>query len=229
MPVCNGLGASPKLGLCLSAKRLLSGRSIQYPPPPRPSYNYRQPVRTQPAYNTSTYPSSQPVYYPSTSQPVNYEHQNVFYLTPRFGFGGTFIDDETVSAPIIDVAIGMYAGYNFRGDVEIGYHFKSEVVDDIDYSQLDVSLNGYYDFDTGTAFKPFIGVGIGAATSELSVDGYYDDYDWDETNFMISAQIGASIDLTQNIAFEVMGRYRYLFTEGDVYNIEGLGGVRFSF
>ena len=46
---------------------------------------------------------------------------------------------------------------------------------------------------------------------------------------MISAQIGASIDLTQNIAFEVMGRYHYLFTEGDVYNIEGLSGVRFSF
>lgn len=168
--------------------------------------------------------------YDNTPFRQEYKHQNTMYVTPRIGFGAIFLESDNFSSPNIDIAAGMYFG-NFRSDIELTYHFESEIVEGLDISQYDVFLNGYYDFDTGSPFKPFIGIGAGLSTVELSLDDYWyhDDEYSEETNFALSVQAGASFDITDNMALEIMGRYRYMFTTGNVYNLEALAGLRVSF
>lgn len=90
--------------------------------------------------------------------------------------GGAQVDIEYDFGPAFDVAFGRYFGHFFRGELEFIYRLnESDVVKaggatvsaGADLAISSLLLNGYFDFDLGWALRPYVGVGIGAA----SLDG----------------------------------------------------------
>lgn len=157
--------------------------------------------------------------------------RKTFYVTPRLGGSYVnFLDGDSVSGFGVmgNVAVGMYFGQNFRADAEVGYHFKREVVNYVDYSQWDFTLNGYYDFKSRSPLTPFIGVNAGFYNQKLSLNKWAD-YSASETNFGLGVSGGASYQINDMMAFEGMVRGTYIFCEGNAINLDVLAGLRFSF
>ena len=176
-----------------------------------------------------------------------------FYVTPRLGLSWTnFADsDESLDGGfglLVNGAAGLYLGESFRIDLEIGYHFERTLADEeesdgyyrakweLNYHQMDFMVNGYYDFHNSSAFTPFIGLGLGLfnqeLTSKVESSGYWSrkgSSSVSETNFGVALAGGASYQINDFMAIEGMLRAKYIFCTGQAYNIEGLGGVRFSF
>ena len=79
-------------------------------------------------------------------------------------------------------------------------------------SSIAVYANAYYDFDTGTQFRPYVGAGIGFADVDVeyapSGVGIIDD---GETKFAYQLKAGASFAATDQV--EVYGEYAYRATE----------------
>lgn len=118
--------------------------------------------------------------------------------------------------------------------------YKSEI------SGQSFMLNGYYDIENPTIFKPYVGAGIGMAKIKYKFKDTYPDYPEDnETNsfsknkFAYSLMAGVGAEVTKNITVDV----GYRFTDYGSYNkrIEDgklkfdtkahqiLAGVRYSF
>lgn len=176
-----------------------------------------------------------------------------FYVTPRLGLSWTnFADsDESLDGGfglLVNGAAGLYLGESFRIDLEIGYHFERTLADEeesdgyyrakweLNYNQMDFMVNGYYDFHNSSAFTPFIGLGLGLfnqeLTSKVESSGYWSrkaSASASETNFGVALAGGASYQINDFMAIEGMLRAKYIFCTGQAYNIEGVGGVRFSF
>ena len=173
-----------------------------------------------------------------------------FYMALRAGMGKTSGWDENektgkVSDPVgavLSLSLGAYLTPNIRMDGEFAYHIKDDLYrgNDIyiegkgEYSQMDFGLNAYYDFNRGSSFRPFIGIGIWGIQSKIHsnivITQYGDTRDTskNEMNFALSGALGAAYHVTDTFALELMGRARYIFDE-DIYNLEGLIGTRFSF
>ena len=118
--------------------------------------------------------------------------------------------------------------------------YKSEI------SGQSFMLNGYYDIENPTIFKPYVGAGIGMAKIKYKFKDTYPDYPEDnKTNsfsknkFAYSLMAGVGAEVTKNITVDV----GYRFTDYGSYNkrIEDgklkfdtkahqiLAGVRYSF
>lgn len=148
-------------------------------------------------------------------------------------------------------AVGYEHSSGFRGELEIGYRdnsldaFRSGGVSvpagtlglDYDVSALSVMANGYYAFDTGTGFKPFIGAGIGAAflNADLSFLGASESED--STEFAYQGIVGIEYEIpTDSMTIGLGLRYVYfgttdpefdgVETEYSSHNV--LAGIRFS-
>jgi opacity protein-like surface antigen len=188
--------------------------------------------------------SQQRAYRTGTNQRGQRQKKKTFYVTPRLGYGGTFgwddSDVDTPWSPILGVAAGMYFN-QFRIEGEVDYHMKKELYSEkfyggsikADYSQLDFDINGYYDFGKGN-IRPFVGAGIGL--SKLKIDakatgtwGGSAHDSWSKTKLSLAAMAGCTFNITDMMAFELMGRARYLTQKGVDYNLEGIAGLRFSF
>lgn len=173
--------------------------------------------------------------------------QKRFYVSPRVGMSYVnFLDsgDEDFSGAglALSGAVGMYLGKNFRADVEVGYHFEREVASysdwdgsiDVNYSQMDFMLNGYYDFNNVGKLVPFIGAGVGLFNSEMSMEISTPYYSGElesvsDTVFGVALAAGASYPINDTVSAEGMVRGKYLFDEGSAINLEALAGLRFSF
>ena len=59
------------------------------------------------------------------------------------------------------------------------------------------SINGYYDFDFGSAFTPYLGVGIGLADIENAKD----------IEFALNLSVGVNYAITQRAYLGVKGEY----------------------
>ena len=162
------------------------------------------------------------------------ECKKTFYVTPRIG--GSYVnflesgeDDFDGLGLTGNVAIGAYLGNNFRVDAEVGYHGKREVAEefgsDVDYKQLDVMLNGYYDIKTDGKLIPFVGIGAGWYKSKFTEDKQSD------TDRVVGVSVagGATYPITDVIAAEGMVRAKYLFHTENALNMDALVGLRFSF
>ena len=135
-----------------------------------------------------------------------------------------------------DEGFGLSAGLNydlvtiglpgFRGEFEVGF-FNADVSD---HSLAGVALAGsdgttnvtfgmaslYYDLNTGTSFRPYIGIGIGVAKVDFSNHGVTATgiiMDNDDTVLAGQASIGLNIDITEKAMIEI--GYRY-FNASDV-------------
>lgn len=176
--------------------------------------------------------------------------------------GTALLSDSTITDAVGDsVDLEFDPGWNFAAAVgykvgmlrmegEIGYQindadeFSGGVLGPLSVSaggDTDIwrfMANGYFDFDTGTAWIPYIGAGIGFASvsmNDLSVLGILIGSD-DDT--VLAYQVGAGLGYAVNATTTVFVDYRYFATEDpefsyrqeaeiDSHNISL--GLRYSF
>ena len=130
----------------------------------------------------------------------------------------------------IGYRLGESGDYRVEGEVA----YQNNEVDRIDNNSLPVPigvgtlssmeasmltflLNGYIDFNYGSAFSWFFTGGFGFARidGEMTVGGVTDDED--DTVFAYQAGVGAGYAVTETVTLDC--KYRYLSTED--FNIEG--------
>ncbi len=151
-------------------------------------------------------------------------------LETGFRFGGA-----------IGASLGDFAGLNTRVELEVSYQ-RSDVDDLLfsgngpgaelnvggDVSTLLVLANAFVDFDTGTAFTPYLGVGAGVGFVDFDFQyqtGPLIVVDDDDTGFAGQVIAGVSYDFTDNVALTLDARYSRVFdVEADRVNVTA-GGV----
>lgn len=197
-----------------------------------PTPVYQQPVQQVYTYQPQqvpVYQSSQPVYH--TQQVIPHSMSSVDQTKAYFSAKLKHINMETEAeifskANIEDSVIGgsFAVGFankspsgTFRAEVEYNINGTTEeefLKDDLFHHKVEVEtqalmLNGYYNFETGSKFSPYIGAGIGFArvkgTLEVPEFGISDSIK--KTNFAWQAGLGVSYDITNNFAIDTGYRY----------------------
>lgn len=144
--------------------------------------------------------------------------------------------------------VGGAVGYNFAGmglpvraEAEYLYHnqFKYSAVNGTATgstgafsSKIDIHTvfaNVYYDINTGTAFTPYVGAGIGAAFINQKVASTFTGWggnngNYDTTNFAWNVGAGVGYSLTKNIIIDLGYRYSQF---GDAKKVDK-SSVRFQ-
>jgi len=132
---------------------------------------------------------------------------------------------------IISGEIGGWLDDNWRASTELLY--QENDLDDMSAAGGSISVDGdaeiialmgnvYYDFDTGSKFKPFLNVGVGGARVEVSditspaAAPYYLEGD-DDYVFAYQAGVGVSYDFDGPFALDM--KYRYLATSDPEFEI----------
>jgi opacity protein-like surface antigen len=134
------------------------------------------------------------------------------------GTTGTFEFDPGFA---LNVAAGYKLPIGVRLEGELGYGRSS--FDKLSVGAVSVAVNGdidiftatanaFYDFDTGTAFTPYLGGGIGIAhqsggTVTIPAVGFTGNLG-DSTDFVWMAEAGLSYALTKNVS--VVPAYRFV-------------------
>lgn len=120
---------------------------------------------------------------------------------------------------------GYDYGNGWRTELEAGY--RANGVDKVngvnqsgDVKTWDTMVNVLYELETGTMFRPYIGIGLGGANvSYHNVGGIagsrIDDQDW---TFAYQGIAGANVDLTPNWA--AFADYRYFATDQPDFNTD---------
>jgi OmpA-OmpF porin, OOP family len=118
-----------------------------------------------------------------------------------------------------DWMAGVGFGYafqnGFRAEAELSYRsneFGPEPVgdpvdDDVsgEASSWAAMLNGYYDFNRGGRFEPYIGLGVGAAKVDVDLDAPRGSAD--DTVLAYQAMAGVAIGLTERLDLDIGVRY----------------------
>jgi OmpA-OmpF porin, OOP family len=104
-----------------------------------------------------------------------------------------------------DIAVGRQFNSNFRAEGQIVYSDSDRKSVDGKIKLLAGLANAYYDFDTGTKLRPFIGAGVGLGQVKLDGGSAIED---DDTGFAYQLQTGIAYPITDRIFAQV--GYRYL-------------------
>lgn len=112
-----------------------------------------------------------------------------------------------------------------------------------DTSSLAFMANGYYDIDTGSPVKPYLGLGVGIARVEINdlriAGSSLTPVNVDDTVFAFQAIVGASYEINPNLDLTL--NYRYfrtvnpefdsggVTTEAEYQNHSLMAGVRYRF
>lgn len=144
---------------------------------------------------------------------------------------------------------------NVRAEIEYGYNGKvklNESWTDEDESisahsntkSQAVMLNGYFDFNTGTAFTPYVGAGLGYArlknTFSLKGDGLDGSISKSKGNFAwqvgagVSYAVNSNVDIDLAYRFMDYGKVKHDLGDGDNLKVKQRGnefslGVRYNF
>lgn len=172
------------------------------------------------------------------------------YVSGSFGWNWTQ-DADFNYATGVDVESEFESGYAIAGEVgynmgPVGFIDNNKLGIELGFLRNDVNdhnssalaLNGstgelnattlmanmYHEYNTGTQFVPYYGVGIGMA--EVEADGFGTNQtglalDRDETGFMYQGTLGLNYIMTSNADFGV--RYRYSAVEGIEFSGTGAG------
>ena len=126
----------------------------------------------------------------------------------------------------IGAAVGMQLNqfrteveYTYRGRIEGDYAARKRKVD-----TMSILLNGYYDFDTGSALRPFINLGIGASRLRQQDLGIANHTDY---KFSWGGGVGMGYDVTQSMDLDL--GYRFLDLGKQIKSNEFYLGMRFAF
>jgi opacity protein-like surface antigen len=183
------------------------------------------------------------------------------YVAPRFlvGFqdtgeisgGGSLLEQH--SSVVVGGALAV--GYNLapkfsipiRAELEYGLRTNSEGEKKDDFTgrkythKMNLStlfLNAYYDIGTGTAFTPFVGLGVGAAfswdgTTYKETGSATESWSDNTTTFAANVGVGVSYAFTSSIAADLGYRFIYVTEREDVksspYINEVYLGARITF
>lgn len=113
---------------------------------------------------------------------------------------------------------------NVRAEVEYGYNGKVKVSDEDSKSETKsqaLMLNGYYDFNTGTAFTPYVGAGIGYARLKNTLSDEEVSISKSKGNFAWQVGAGVSYAVNSNVAVDLSyrfmdyGKVSHSYKEGD--------------
>ena len=185
------------------------------------------------------------------------QQKSTSYLTVRMGSGRFHMrsddDKQNTSLFLLQGAVGMEIAPGIRGEVELtaSSAYTEKDVDPLDYvksehSVVNLSVNVLKDFDLG-AVKPYVGVGVGAAT-------FYDEikYNVDMGLFRVrgtksefasvlsaNAQAGFAFTLTDkimldaNVRYTHFGNYKVNFfgekTKMKNHSADATIGIRYNF
>lgn len=103
-----------------------------------------------------------------------------------------------------DVAVGRQFNSNFRAEAELLYSDADHEDSAGKIKVLAGLANAFYDFDTGTKIRPYVGAGVGIGQVKLD-DGPVDD---DDTGFAYQLMTGVSYPINDKLSAQV--GYRYL-------------------
>lgn len=179
-----------------------------------------------------------------------------FYIKANAGIGMTLDNDidnmgipgETVKATYDSGFVGSLAsGYDFAGplrmeielirqknDLEItSYNNFSGNFNDGDLKTHSLMFNGFYDIDTGSAWTPFVGAGMGISKVDINDPGFQDSDD-DE---VFTYQFIGGVAYTLNEDWSIDAQYRFMGTseatiDGADFNVNSnnlMLGLRYSF
>jgi len=155
----------------------------------------------------------------STTDAPNLRTREVYYISLKGGMTAfsdisfnDFEDDPDMGNLTATLGSGIEGaaafGWQFsdgRLELEGGY-YKSEVetiadisVTGIEYTMATLMFNGYYDFETHSDWRPYIGAGIGAANIFVDVPGSKDDA------YAIAYKLGAGlgVDVSRHMTFDL--------------------------
>jgi outer membrane protein OmpA-like peptidoglycan-associated protein len=106
---------------------------------------------------------------------------------------GSFRADAEVSLRTNDVKEAKFGGQTFAKNG----HFRT----------IGIMANGYYDFDFGSPFVPYIGAGVGVAMLDSELKGNGAKFNDFNTQFAYQGIAGVSYNFEPNIAFNLEYRY----------------------
>jgi opacity protein-like surface antigen len=141
---------------------------------------------------------------------------------------GAALQDELNTTPKVngktgwtaDIAAGRSLSSNFRAEAELLYAQDDQKHSDSGRIKVLAGLaNGYYDFDTGTKLKPFVGAGVGIGQVKLDGGAIRDD----DTGLAYQLLTGVAYPITDKLSAQV--GYRYLGVN-DVRIGSGAQGIR---
>ncbi len=164
-----------------------------------------------------------------------------WYIDLRLGIGGTDgweNDFDIPVGPIWGFAIGKKISPNVRVDAEFDYHLKAKLAKTalakIEYKQYDLGANIYYDFplQSHVRVRPFIGAGIWAVDGKTTVSskkGTRISSADSDIKLGLSGALGIAYPISEVLSLIAMARARYIMTKEELWNIEGLLGIRYHF
>lgn len=157
-----------------------------------------------------------------------------FYVAPRLGYGDTITAGfDNPDARVFGAAFGAHITDAVRVEFEYANNKKAKMEKRAGfkntYAQDNYALNAYYDFDSDSKLRPFVGAGVGLYRAKVATQENGIKETKTNKNYFASVQAGVSYALTRFVALEAMARYRMLNHGRHNQNLEGLGGVRFSF
>ena len=130
----------------------------------------------------------------------------------RGGAGATYQDEINATPKVkgktgwtVDAAAGRQIDSHFRAEGQILYSDDKQKVGDDRIKVLAGLANAYYDFDTGTKLRPFVGAGIGIGQVKLDDGRAGDD---DDTGFAYQLQTGVAYAINDKLSAQI--GYRYL-------------------
>jgi opacity protein-like surface antigen len=140
--------------------------------------------------------------------------------------GATYQDEINSASKVkgktgwtVDAAVGRQIDSHFRAEGQIIYSDDKQKVGDGRIKVLAGLANAYYDFDTGTKLKPFVGAGVGIG--QVKLDG--GSFDHDDTGFAYQLQTGVAYPINDKLSAQVA--YRYLGVN-DVKIASGAQAIR---
>ncbi len=129
----------------------------------------------------------------------------------RGDVGGAYQDEINSSSKVkaksgwtVDAAVGRQIDSHFRAEGELIYSDDKAKVGAGRVKVLAGLANGYYDFDTGTKLKPYIGAGVGIGQVKLDGGAVHDD----DTGFAYQLLTGVAYPINDRLSAQV--GYRYL-------------------
>lgn len=164
-------------------------------------------------------------------------------LDGRIGGARQSVDTEFDTGGQIGLGVGATLAPGFRAEVELSYSRQdadtirfsgngpaAEINVGGDVTTTTLFANGFYDFDTGGPFTPYVGAGLGIAYVEQDlVYGPGVRVSDDDTVFGVQLIAGAAYDLSDSLALTGDIRYRRLFDiESNRFNPAGVSTGRIA-
>ncbi len=186
---------------------------------------------------------------PAFANPERTDDWQVFGLAPyvglRGGLGYTNLNyqhngsKESLSDTVFQgrVAAGLEVCKTMRSEIEWSLYGKVKdshtfgTGEDVNINAKTQTLlwNTYWEFSKYETIRPFAGIGIGAAFTDVSRHGPAgESSSADKTRFSAMGSMGLTFDM-KRVAVDVAARYNYIDVASGLHNFGGDIGIRFMF